>query len=168
MSLPSALDRLSCDFFKIKYFGVRLSHPTISLVHIQLCSCNLFYEHADYESWIWAISTLAHMVSEDFQSIRIVLDHSFLSQYWNKSAEIKFASPVRIEKIMCPHITLQNSGHRDYLFLAGREPRQRSLSPLLWHGAPVGSGAAQNAHGSQSKHEYVCSSLQGTANCGGK
>lgn len=48
---------------------------------------------------------------------------------------------MRIEKIMCPHIALQNSGHRDHLFLAGREPRQWSLGPLLWHGAPVGSGA---------------------------
>lgn len=28
---------------------------------------------------------------------------------------------------MCPHITLQNSGHTDYLFLAGHKPRQRSL-----------------------------------------
>lgn len=71
---------------------------------------------------------------------------------------------MRIEKIMCPHILLQHSSHRDHLFLAGREPRQRSLGPLLWHGAPVGSGAAQNAHGSQSKHKHVCSGLQGTAN----
>lgn len=73
---------------------------------------------------------------------------------------------MRIEKIMCPHIALQRSGHRDYLFLAEHEPRQWSLGPLLWHGAPVGSGAAQNAHGSQSKHEHVHSGLQGTANCG--
>lgn len=72
---------------------------------------------------------------------------------------------MRIEKIMSPHIAVQHSGHRDYLILAGRGPRQRPLGPLLWHGAPVGSGAAQNAHGSQSKHEQVHSGLAGTANC---
>lgn len=70
---------------------------------------------------------------------------------------------MRIEKIMCPHIALQHSGHGDYFFLTGPEPRQWSLGPLLWHGTPVGSGAAQNAHGLQSKHEQVCSGLQGTA-----
>lgn len=72
---------------------------------------------------------------------------------------------MRIEIIMCPHITLQHSGHRDCLILTGSKPRQRSLGPLLWHGAPVGNGTAQNAHGSQSRHEQVNSGLSGTVNC---
>lgn len=46
--------------------------------------------------------------------ICLLFNHTLPSQYKNKSAGIKFAFPISIQKT---HILLQHSDHRDYLFL---------------------------------------------------